>query len=50
MKDWIVKNDGTVVLKYEEGDVIVRKEDFNRAFGTMINSLREDIIRDFAIK
>ena len=50
MKNWIDNNNGTVTLEYEDGNVVVKKEDFNRAFGTMINSTKQEIERDFAIK
>lgn len=49
MKSFEVNNDGTVTLKYEDEDVIVKKSDFDRAFGTMVNYPKEDIKRDFAI-
>ena len=40
-----------VILYYSDNDiVIVKYEDYNRALATMINSDKEDIIRDFAIK
>ena len=39
-----------VILYYSDNDiVIVKYEDYNRALATMINSDKEDIIRDFAI-
>lgn len=45
------KRDGDIVrLYYSDGDVVtVKYEDYNRALATMINSDKEDIIRDFAI-
>lgn len=43
-------NDGTVTLKYESGEVLVRETDFNRAFGTMVNNTKEDIEEEFGIK
>lgn len=40
----------TVRLKYSDGAVaFVRKADFDRAFGTIISSPKEAVIRDFAI-
>lgn len=46
-----IKRDGDIVrLYYSDGDVVtVKYEDYNRALATMINSDKEDIIRDFAI-
>lgn len=39
-----------VILYYSDNDiVIVKYDDYNRALATMINSDKEDIIRDFAI-
>ena len=39
MKNWYYNKDGkTVTLVYEEGEVIVSRNDFNRAFMTMITS------------
>ncbi len=45
------KRDGDIVrLYYSDGDVVtVKYEDYNRALATMINSDKEDIIRDFAM-
>ena len=47
-----MKRDGDIVkLYYNDNDVVIVKyEDYNRALATMINSEKEDIIRDFAIK
>ena len=51
MKNWKDNGDGTVSLFfYTEKELKVKREDFVRAFGTMINSSREEIERDFAIK
>ena len=50
MKDWIINENGTVTLRYEDGDVVVNKKDFDRAFGTMINSTKQQVEKDFSIK
>ena len=50
MKSWTDNKNGTVTLYYEDGEVVVKKTDFDRAFGTMVNNSREDIERDFGIK
>lgn len=50
MLNWKIIENDKVKLTYEEGEIIVKKSDFDRAFGTMINSSYEDIKRDFAIE
>ena len=40
-----------VDLIYSDGDVVVVKyEDFNRAFGAILGASKEDVKRDFKIK
>lgn len=48
LKKWTDK--GSVVeLSYNDGAIVhVSKEDFNRAFGAIINAPKEAVIRDFA--
>ncbi len=50
MKNWVDNGNGTVTLEYADGFVIVSKEDFNRAFGTMLNSTKQEVEHDFALK
>lgn len=51
MSGCIFNADGTVTLVYEgEENVVVSKEDYDRAFGTMCNSSREAVLRDYGIK
>lgn len=46
---WVIAGD-LAVLSYPDGSVVnVSKTDFNRAFGTIINATKEDVIRDFAV-
>ena len=47
LRGWKDNEDGTVTLEYSEGNVTVSKQDFNRAFGAIINATREEVIRDF---
>ena len=49
IKSWVVNTDQTVTLFYEDGPIDVSKEDFDRAFGTMINSSKQDVERDYGI-
>ncbi len=49
MVKWTINPDGTVTLHYKDGVVIVKKEDFDRAFGTMINSSKQDVKRDYGL-
>ena len=51
LKAWEAnESDGTVVLTYEDGDIItIQKEDFDRAFGPIVSAPKSDIIRDYAI-
>ena len=47
----IEKDEKTVNLSYSDGtDVKVSKEDFDRAFGAIVNATKEDVVRDFAIQ
>ncbi len=50
LKKWEIEND-RVRLSYSDGtEFYVKKKDFNRAFGTILNNSKEDIKRDFEIK
>lgn len=49
--DWKKNGNGTVTLIYSDGEnVTVDEKDFDRAFGTLINSTKEEVKRDFAKK
>ena len=53
MKDWKINenNPAIVDLFYEDGEIIqVTKEDFNRAFGAMLNASQDAVRRDFGIR
>lgn len=51
MNAFTENNDGTVTLQYEGQDgVVVKREDFDRAFGAMANATREEVERDFGVK
>ena len=50
MNDWKDNRNGTVTIEYDDGIVTVRKEDFDRSFGTIINSTKQDVERDFGIR
>ena len=49
IKSWV--DQGSVVkLLYTDGDVLlIRKSDFDRAFGPIISGSKDQIRRDFAI-
>ena len=48
---WVPEGEDKVKLVYSDDEVVfVKKEDFNRAFGAIISTEKEDVIRDFAIK
>ena len=48
-KTWKIEGD-IAILTYDDGEQVkVSKNDFNRAFGAIINASKEDVIRDFAI-
>lgn len=50
-KDWSYDGPDRVKLVYSDDEIVfVTREDFNRAFGAIINADKEDVIRDFAIK
>lgn len=50
MTRWEI-NGETVTLFYEgRENLVVRKTDFNRAFGTLINASYDDVKKEFAIK
>lgn len=49
LKEWTKEGD-RVRLLYRDGTVAyVNADDFNRAFGCIVSSVKEDIIRDFAV-
>ena len=51
MSSFIDNADGTVTLLYEDAkSVIVSKADFDRAFGTMCNASRDDVLKEFGVK
>lgn len=46
---WAIDGD-LVDISYPDGSVVkVKKTDFDRAFGAIINATKEDVIRDFAV-
>lgn len=49
LDSWV--DQGSVVkLLYSDGDaLLIRKSDFNRAFGPIVSGSKEQIRRDFAI-
>lgn len=50
MEDWFVNENGeSVTLIFKEGQVVVKKADFNRAAGTMFNSTFEEVAHDYAL-
>lgn len=49
VSDWAITGD-LVELLYSDGSVVkVKKTDFDRAFGAIINATKEDVLRDFAV-
>lgn len=50
MENWFINEDGeSVTLIFKEGQVAVKKTDFNRAAWTMFNSTFEEVVRDYAL-
>ena len=50
MENWYFNKDGeTVTLLFNEGEVVVKRTDFNRAAGTMFNSTFEEVAHDYAL-
>lgn len=48
---WTVEGENRVKLVYSDNEVVfVKKDDFNRAFGAIVNAEKHEVIRDFAIK
>lgn len=47
--DWKIEGD-LVKLSYDAGDLYVSKEDFDRAFGAIINAPYEAVRREFAVE
>lgn len=46
---WEIKGDN-VELTYNDGEVVkVSKNDWDRAFGAIVNAEKADVVRDFAI-
>lgn len=48
VKNWKMLKD-RVELNYEQGNLYVSIEDFNRAFGAIINATYDAVKRDFAL-
>lgn len=47
--DWKINGD-FVDLTYSDNDnVRVNKTDFDKAFGAIVNTSKEDVVRDFAV-
>jgi hypothetical protein len=50
LSEWSCQSNNRVKLVYSDNDVVyVTKEDFDRAFGAIVNAEKDDVIRDFAI-
>lgn len=50
LADWSIDGD-RVKLVYSDEDIIyVKKVDFDRAFGAIVNAEKHEIVRDFSIK
>lgn len=51
LTNWKKNENGTATLIYSDGEnVTVDEKDFDRAFGTLINSTKEEVKRDFAVE
>lgn len=50
LADWNYDGDRVKLVYSDEEVVYVTKVDFDRAFGTIINAEKHEVIRDFAIK
>ena len=49
--NWHSVAENKVKIIYNNGDeVLVRKSDFDRAFGAILNAEKDAVIRDFGIK
>ena len=50
LKDWNILGDKAHLL-YDDGtELLVKKADFNRAFGCIVSATKAAVTRDFAIK
>ncbi len=50
LDNWKPMDNGTVKLTYKDGDeVYVQKTDFDRAFGAIVSTDKDAIVRDFAM-
>lgn len=50
VKKWNYEGD-KVQLEYHDGStLLVRKKDFNQAFGSIVNASKQEVERDYAIK
>lgn len=48
--EWEVEK-GRVRLTYNDGETVyVKKDDFDRAFGAILNAPKDDVKRDFGIE
>ena len=48
---WVPEGEDKVKLIYsDDEEVFVKKKDFDRAFGAIVNAEKEAVIRDFGIK
>lgn len=51
LKNWNYDGPDHVKLVYSDDEIVfVTREDFNRAFGAIINASKEEVIHDFAIE
>ena len=48
LNNWTIEGN-TVRLSYDNGELYVTKEDFDRAFGPIVSATYDDVKRDFAI-
>lgn len=48
---WELAGEDEVKLVYDDGEILfVKKTDFDRAFGTIINAEKDAVARDFAVE
>ena len=49
LKDWKQEGDRVILIYNDGSELIVRYEDFNRAFGCILSAEKDAVKRDFAI-
>ena len=50
LADWSIDGDRVKLVYSDEDIVYVKKVDFDRACGAIVNAEKHEIVRDFAIK